>query len=180
MTDINNVVQEFWRTSSDGAVDVSFYAMRRLLEIFQVCSNIILRLPLNLIHPQTSAISDKFNTIFNGYQRMLDQSFSKSKDLGDLLRFLPGIVVQKRLSMQGMAELYRVEMDLLERSIESTIEPLNDVSSPAKYMLDDYLSEFLQDRGRSQLCYCDPILHHVSICRHFLAFLDESNADFQS
>ena len=36
MTDINDLVQEFW-TSSDGAVGASFIAMRRLLEILQGC-----------------------------------------------------------------------------------------------------------------------------------------------
>ena len=41
MTDINNLLQEFWRTSSDGVVDVSFHAMRRLLEILQVCCDIV-------------------------------------------------------------------------------------------------------------------------------------------
>ena len=35
MTDINDLVQEFWRTSSD--VEPSFFAMRRLLEILQRC-----------------------------------------------------------------------------------------------------------------------------------------------
>ena len=51
MTDIYDLVQEFW-TSSDGAVGASFIAMRRLLEILQlvlwkVCFDIIfvLRLP---------------------------------------------------------------------------------------------------------------------------------------
>ena len=34
ITDINDLVQEFWRTSSDGA-GASFSAMRRLLEILQ-------------------------------------------------------------------------------------------------------------------------------------------------
>ena len=37
MTDINDLVQEFWRTSRDGAVRVSFFAMRRLFEILQRC-----------------------------------------------------------------------------------------------------------------------------------------------
>ena len=37
MTDINDLVQEFWRTSSDGAVEASFFEMRRLLEILQEC-----------------------------------------------------------------------------------------------------------------------------------------------
>ena len=56
MTDINDLVQEFWRTSSDADVGASFFAMRRLFEILQkilreylkVCFNIIpfLRLPL--------------------------------------------------------------------------------------------------------------------------------------
>ena len=36
MTDINDLVQEFW-TSSDGAVGASFFAMRRLFEILDGC-----------------------------------------------------------------------------------------------------------------------------------------------
>jgi hypothetical protein len=35
MTDINDLVQELWGTSSD--VGASFFAMRRLLEILQGC-----------------------------------------------------------------------------------------------------------------------------------------------
>ena len=35
MTDINDLVQEFWRTSSDGAVAASFFEMRRVVEILQ-------------------------------------------------------------------------------------------------------------------------------------------------
>ena len=58
MRDINNLVQEFWRTSSDGAVGASFIEMRRLLEILQVCSDnfevcfyivSVLRLPSTLL-----------------------------------------------------------------------------------------------------------------------------------
>ena len=37
MTDINCLVQEFWRISSDGAVGASFFEMCRLLEILQEC-----------------------------------------------------------------------------------------------------------------------------------------------
>ena len=36
MTDINDLVQEFW-TSGYGAVGASFCAMRRLLEVLQGC-----------------------------------------------------------------------------------------------------------------------------------------------
>jgi hypothetical protein len=109
---------------------------------------------------------------------MFDQSLSKSKDLGDVLRFLPGVVVQKRISMQGMADLYRIKPDLLEGLIKSPIEPL--ISSFSGYNLDVYLSDFLQDRDRSQLY---PILQHISICRHFLSLLDPSkvfNVHWQS
>jgi hypothetical protein len=113
---------------------------------------------------------------------MFDQSLSKSKDLRDLLRYLPGIVVQKGMSMQGMAGLYRIKPDLLERLITSaTIEPLKLYYSSPRYMLDDYLSGFLQDGDRSQLYYCDPMLQHISLCRHFLSLLDGSNVfDLQS
>ena len=40
MADINDLVQEFWRTSSDGDVGASFLAMRRLFEILQECFNL--------------------------------------------------------------------------------------------------------------------------------------------
>ena len=80
---------------------------------------------------------------------MFDQSLSKSKDLGDMLQFLPGVVVQHRISMQGMADLYRIQPELLERLIKSPIEPLK--LSYCCYTLDDYLSGFLQDQNRSQL-----------------------------
>ena len=110
---------------------------------------------------------------------MVDQSCSKSKDLGDMLRRLPGVVVQKHMSIQGMADLYRIKPDLLERLIKKKIEPLE--SSPSHYTLDNYLSGFLKDRDRSKHYYCDPILQHISICRHFLSLLDGSNAfDLQS
>ena len=39
MTDINDLVQEFWGTSSEGVLEESFFAMRRLLEILQSCFN---------------------------------------------------------------------------------------------------------------------------------------------
>jgi hypothetical protein len=95
---------------------------------------------------------------------MFDQSLSKSKDLGDMLRFLPGVVVQKHMSMQGMAQLCRIKPDLLECLVKSTLGLLERPYSC--YMFDDYLSGFLQDRGRSQLYYCDPVLQHIYICRH--------------
>jgi hypothetical protein len=88
---------------------------------------------------------------------MLDESFistfSNSRDMRELLRFLPGIVVQKSLTMLGMADLYRVNMDMLE----------------------DYLSDLLRDRGPSQVHHCEPMLHHAYICRQFLSLLDGSN-----
>ena len=40
MTDINNLMQDFWRTSSDGADEAHFVEMRRLLEIFQNISDV--------------------------------------------------------------------------------------------------------------------------------------------
>ena len=91
-------------------------------------------------------IKAKFKILFDGYRRMFDQSFSKSKDLGDMLRFLPGVVVQNYMGLQGMADLYRIKSDLLERLIKSTIMIEQLKPSPYScYILDDYLSGFLQD-----------------------------------
>ena len=119
---------------------------------------------------------------------MFDQSLSKSKDLGDMLRFLPGVVVQKpMMSMQGMADLYRIKPDLLGYFIKffKTLRLEFSESNSTSYFLrlGDYLFGFLQDRDRSQHYYCDPMLQHISICRHFLSLLDglRSNAlDLQS
>ena len=211
MTDINDLVQEFWRNSSDGAVEASscFFAMRRLLEILQRCFDILevcfdiisvfatavnladknLQTPNSRLHSAQSdhdeRITAKFKIMFDGYRKMFDQSFStsKSKDLGEMLKFLPGVVMQKHLSMQGMADLYRIKPDLLKRLIKSIIEPLRSSDLPdapySPYILDDYLSGFLQDPDRSQLYYCDPMLQHIFICRHFLSLLHGSNV-FQS
>jgi hypothetical protein len=124
---------------------------------------------------QSNGIADKFKILFDGYQKMFDQSLSKSRDLGDILRFLPGVVVQKtHSSKEGMADLYRIKPDLLERLIKSPIQPF----SPHYYIkLDHYLSDFLEDRNRSQLYYCDPMLQHISICRRFLSLLNPSAGD---
>ena len=203
MTDINDLVQEFCRSSSD--IGGSFFAMRRLLEILQqileVCyscfsdcvdlaDKILQKLKktyfLNYFAQpaldETLRFIAKFKILLNGYRKMFDQSLSKSKDLGDLLRFLPGVVVQQPMSMQEMADLYGINPDLLERLmtlINFFFEPLEPSSS--HYILDDYLSSFLQDRDRSKHYYCDPMLQHISICRHFFSLLDGSSAfDLQS
>ena len=119
------------------------------------------------------SLRDKFSILFDGYQKMVDHSFSKSKDLGDMLRFLPGIVVQKDLSMQGMSDLYGIKPDFVKR-LES-IELLRRSPYSRVYKLNDYLSGFLQDRDRSQLYYCDLELQHISICRRILSLSYQSN-----
>ena len=131
-------------------------------------------------HSDINDIRPKFKILLDGYRKMFDQLFSNSKDLDNMLRFLPGVVVQNPMGMQGMAYLYRIESDLLKRLIKFffTIEPLK--QSP-EYKLDDYLFRFLLNRDRSQLRYCDPVLQHISICRQILSLLDGSNAfDLQS
>ena len=113
---------------------------------------------------------------------MFDQSLSKSKDLGDMLRLLPGVVVQKEMSLEDMTDLYGpgIKLDLLKCLIKSTIEPLRQkpgytLTYLNHYTLDNYLSGFLQDRDRSRLYYCDPMLQHISICRNILSLLDKTN-----
>ena len=191
MADINDLVQEFWMSSRDGAVGESFVAMWRLLKILQVCFDIIpffatavdladknLQTLTKPIYWQLSSESldqecrDRFKIMFDGYRKKIDQSFSKSKDLGDILRLLPGAVVQKRLSKEGMAVLYRIKADLLERLIRLAFEAKDIFNG---YTLIGYLSLFLQDRDRSQLYYCDLELQHISICRQLLSLLDRSH-----
>ena len=134
------------------------------------------------LYDRIASMRDNFKILFDGYRKMIDQSFSKSKDLGDMLKFLPGVVVLENLSMQGMADLYRIKPDYLKRlKYIELLRPLREVSYPG-CLLDDYLSDFLQDRDRSQLHYCDPELQHISICRQILSFLSyQSNVfDLQS
>ena len=112
---------------------------------------------------------------------MFDLSLSNSKDFGDMLRFLPsGVVVQKEpITLKAMANLYGIKLNLLERLIKSPFKPLKSSSGSdliIMYKLDDYLSGFLQDPNRSRLYYCDPILQHISICRHFLSLLNHDGA----
>ena len=200
MTDINDLVQELW-TSSDVGASESFFEMRCLLDIFKVCFNIIFvfATAVNLDDGNLQELANpdfwdnsaetaqcdlqvhvKFKILFNGYRSMFDQSLSKSKDLGDLLRFLPGcVVVQEDLRKQGMADLYRIKPDLLERFIDlKFMKPSKSMhNDDTYYKLDGYLCDFLLDRDRSQLYYCDPMLQHISICRHLLlSILDGSNS----
>ena len=112
-------------------------------------------------------------------QIISDWIHDETKDLGDMPRFLPGVVVRNYMTMKGMADLYRIKPDLLKCITKSTIEPLK-LSHSHCYILDGYLSDFLQDRDRSQL-NCDPMLQHISICRHLLSLIDGSNVfDLQS
>jgi hypothetical protein len=117
----------------------------------------------------------------DGYQKMIDRSISTSKELAhlkDMLRLLPGVVVQGYMSMQGMTDLYRIKPDLLKRLIKSSIFVEQD---PSRRIFNDYLSKFLQDRDRTRRYYCNPMLQHIFICRHFLSLLDGSNTfDLQS
>ena len=103
---------------------------------------------------------------------MFDQLLSKSEDLGNMLRLLPGVVVQNGMGKQLMTDLYGIKPDLLERLIESKIIRYR---YNRRYTLDDYVSGFLQDRDRSQLYYCDPMLQHISFCHHILSFLNGIN-----
>ena len=105
---------------------------------------------------------------------MFNQPLFNSKDLGDMLKLLPGVVVQKELSAEKMAVLYRIEPVLLRRFINSTLRRFESsyTNGITRYKLDDYLSGFLQDSDRSQLYYCDPMLQHISICRHILSLKD--------
>ena len=201
MAEVNDLMRDFWAPATDGDVGASIFAMRRLHDILQqwffvtseVCFDVV-SISANVVddkNPQNSAnlnsrycsaqsdlddserITTDFKILLHGYRKMFDQSFSKSKELGDVLRLLPGVVVQNHMSMQGMVDLYGVKPDLLARLVKSTIEPLK--SSLSLYTLDDYLSGFLEDRDRSQHYYCDPMLQHISICRHFLSLMDGSN-----
>ena len=209
MTDINDLLQEF-RTSSNGAVETSFFAGSSCLlgilkycfdflvnDVFTVCFDIIISLAiavdLELITLQISGIpylpwhyrdhdailKDNFKILYDGYRKTFDQSLSNSKDLGDMLRLLPGVVVQKDLSMRGMADLYRIKPDFLERLIESigllSLSVTFRYSYFIAYKLDGNLSWFLQDRDSSQLNYCDPELQHISICRQILSLSYQSN-----
>ena len=120
--------------------------------------------------------------MLDGYRKMFDQSLSKSEDLSDMLRLLPGVVVQKEMSLEDMTDLYGpgIKLDLLKCLIKSTIEPLRQkpgytLTYLNHYTLDNYLSGFLQDRDRSRLYYCDPMLQHIFICRNILSLLDKTN-----
>ena len=193
MADINDLVQESRMSSRYGAVGESFVAMCRLFKILQVCFDIIpffatavdsadknLQTFTDRQKWRSSAVwldqepSDRLQTLFDGYRKMIDQSFCKSKDLGDILRFLPGVVVQKRLTMEEMAVLYRIKADLLEPLIKlAFVEKVSNGIS--YYTLDGYLYDFLQDLDRSQLYYCDLEHQHISICRQLLSLLDRSH-----
>jgi hypothetical protein len=183
MTDLDDLLREFWNISSNRAIGGSFTATDLLLEILQVRFDVLFGLRLLLTkhdqpfysHPRQTDSAHfiaNFEALIDGYQKMLDQSlifaFSKPGGIRGLLRSLPGILVQEGpgLTMQGMADLYGVNMDVLEPLIVSNIDLLSlsvhrQVGS--RYRLTAYVGGFLQDRSRSQLCCCDPIFSFVEI-----------------
>ena len=63
MTDIHDLVQEFWRTSSDGAIGASFFAVRRLFENLRRCFY-ILEVCFDIFSVSTTAVdsADKKST----------------------------------------------------------------------------------------------------------------------
>ena len=77
-----------------------------------------------------------------------------------------------------MADLYGIKPDFLKRLKSIEMLRLSRQDLYPGYILNDYLSAFLQDRDRSQLYYCDPELQHISICRQILSLLDRSNVFF--
>ena len=81
-------------------------------------------------------MTDKILPLHVEYRKMFDQPLSKSKDLRDMLRILPGVVVQHPVSMQGMADLYRIKPDLFECFIKFTIK---DWQPPFHYKLFGFL-----------------------------------------
>ncbi|KAF8816495.1 hypothetical protein BYT27DRAFT_7182051 [Phlegmacium glaucopus] len=163
ITDITELIQEFWKISDNELVDVFFTAMLCLGWILEEIGSVV--------------TDDALLRVYRAHEKMFDRSFTESVDISDLLRLLPGIVVQKGLSMQGVADLYKVKMDLLDRLSKSALEPFV-LPEPAFYVLWNYLSSFFMDPYRSHLYHSDPILHHVLICRQLLSLLDGSK--FQS
>ncbi|KAF8816499.1 hypothetical protein BYT27DRAFT_7182055 [Phlegmacium glaucopus] len=155
MTDINGLTQEFWKISNSGVVDVFLPAMLCLAQI--------------LNSSRSGVINDKFSrVVYDECRKMLGQSFTESNDICGLLRFLPGVVAQKGLSMQGINDLYSNKMDLLHRLLKHIAR-----LGLSFGVLQDCLSAFFMDRDRSHLYYC---LHHVLICCQVLSLLDGSNA----
>ena len=59
MTDINDLVQEFGRTSSDGVVGASFFEMRRLLEILQDCFDLEVSFDIISVFATAVDLADK-------------------------------------------------------------------------------------------------------------------------
>jgi hypothetical protein len=134
MTDVNDLLREFWNIPHNRAIEVSFTATHLLLDILQVRLDVLFVLRLLLIkhdqhlrvrHPGQTDSAHYITALIDGCQRMLDQSlilaFSKPRGIRDLLRFLPGILVQEGLTMQGMADLYGVNIDVLEPLIASNV-----------------------------------------------------------
>ena len=68
MTNINDLVQEFWRTSTDRTDGESLFAMRRLFEILQKCLDkfqvcfifLLLRLPSTWLIKSTDVEKPQF------------------------------------------------------------------------------------------------------------------------
>ena len=109
-------MQQFLRISTDEAVDIFFprnvlstgntASVSRYYVSFGTTLDIYTQILLNRWNYSACDLDEKHFTT-----EILDQLFSKSRCLGELLRYLPGIVVQGSLTMYGMIDLYRVKLD---------------------------------------------------------------------
>jgi hypothetical protein len=94
---------------------------------FETTLDIYIQILLNRWNHLVWDLDEKHFTI-----EILDQLFSKSRCLGELLRYLPGIVVQGSLAKDGMIDLYRIKLDPVEHLI-STIDPLSPFQLPVVF-----------------------------------------------
>jgi len=77
MADINDLVQDFWRTLSDGADGESYFAMRRLLEILQDCYFLERNDSKSrdyFIDHERNKFGAKFKILLDEYRKMYDRS----------------------------------------------------------------------------------------------------------
>ncbi|KAF8162767.1 hypothetical protein B0H34DRAFT_692893 [Crassisporium funariophilum] len=123
------------------------------------------------------AENPRYSKVFYNYRTILDEcyhaAFSASSDMDDLIKSLPGILVQRlEMPLQGIADVFAVDLhlakDLLDRNRQfiGIFKP-----APGHFALNVLVSEYLRDASRCGMHYHDPLLHHIAICRRYLSVL---------
>ncbi|KAF8150920.1 hypothetical protein B0H34DRAFT_156525 [Crassisporium funariophilum] len=124
------------------------------------------------------AENPRCSRVFYNYRTILDEcyhaAFSASSGMDDLIKSLPGILVQRvGMPLQGIADVFAVDPHLAKNLLDRNLQFISIRHEPAPdhFVLNQLVSEYLEDASRCGMHYHDPLPYNIAICRRYLSVL---------